>query len=138
MRKEKIISSRLSTTKAVVEFIKNQMVKGWEGEANQAKQAGVRIVTVRIGVVLGSGGALPRMLLPYKFYIGGPTGSGNQWFSWIHVQDLVQIIRFIAEHDTLEGPVNATAPQPLKMRDFCTVLSRVLGKPSWLSVGQFY
>lgn len=173
-RKDKILASRLGTTQAIVEFIKNQTIKpkvlinasaigfygpnqaeiltesspaghdflatvckAWEGEANQAKQYGVRVVPVRIGVVLGNGRALPRLLLPFKFYVGGHTGSGNQWFSWIHVQELVQIIRFLAEHDAIDGPVNATAPQPLKMRDFCTVLSRVLGKPSWLPVPAF-
>lgn len=170
-KKEKILNSRIETTRTIVETIKHIEAKpkvlisasaigfygpcrdeelnesspagqdflarvctAWEWEAYRAKHAGVRVVPVRIGVVLGKGGALQRMLPLFRFYIGGPSGNGNQWFSWVHINDLVKIIRFIAENESVHGPVNATAPQPLKMRDFCSVLGKVMGRPSWLPV----
>lgn len=71
-----------------------------------------RVVTIRTGVVLGNKGALNRMVIPFKFFIGGPLGTGNQWFPWIHIQDLTSMIRFIIENQELTGPINATAPSP--------------------------
>lgn len=93
-----------------------------------------RVVTIRIGVVLGNEGALNRMALPFKFYMGGPLGKGNQWLSWIHIQDLTSMITFIIEHQELTGPINAVTPNPERMRDFSKILGKVLNSPSWLPV----
>lgn len=109
-----------------------QVCRDWENEAYKVKSGLSRVVTIRIGVVLGSEGALNRMAMPFKFYIGGPMGTGNQWLSWIHIQDLTSMIRFAIEHQELTGPINATAPEPVRMRDFCKVLGEVLKRPSWL------
>ncbi|MFA4980567.1 MAG: TIGR01777 family oxidoreductase [Sphingobacterium sp.] len=111
-----------------------QVCRDWENEAYKVQKDLTRVVTIRIGVVLGSKGALNRMAMPFKFYIGGPLGTGNQWLSWIHIQDLTSMIRFVIEHQELTGPINATAPEPVTMRDFCKVLGEVLNRPSWLPV----
>ncbi|MEW6215734.1 MAG: TIGR01777 family oxidoreductase, partial [Nitrospirota bacterium] len=111
--------------------------KAWESEAYKAETLGVRVVTVRIGVVLGSGGALERMKIPFRFYVGCSIGRGNQWFSWIHINDLVKIVNFVIANEFISGPVNATAPHPLKMRDFCNVLGGVMGRPVWLQIPDF-
>lgn len=110
----------------------------WEAEAKKAEALGLRVVTVRIGVVLGEGGgALARMITPFKLFAGGPVGTGGQWFSWVHRDDVVGIIRFALEHENVRGSVNATGPEPLTMRDFSGTLGRVLGRPSWLPVPGF-
>ncbi|MBZ4654225.1 MAG: hypothetical protein JG781_1564 [Peptococcaceae bacterium] len=114
-----------------------QVCREWENEAYKVKNDVTRVVTIRIGVVLGNEGALNRMVMPFKFYMGGPLGKGNQWLSWIHIQDLTSMIRFIIEHQELTGPINATAPEPVRMRDFCKVLGEVLKRPSWLPVPEF-
>ncbi len=111
-----------------------RVCRDWENEAYKVQNGLTRVVTIRIGVVLGNEGALNRMAMPFKFYIGGPLGTGNQWLSWIHIQDLTSMIRFIIEHQELTGPVNTTAPDPVRMRDFCKVLGSVLKRPSWLPV----
>lgn len=111
-----------------------QVCLDWENEAYKVQSALTRVVTLRIGIVLGSEGALNRMVMPFKFYIGGPLGKGNQWLSWIHIQDLTRMIRFVIEHQELTGPVNATAPEPVRMRNFCNVLGDVLNRPCWLPV----
>jgi uncharacterized protein (TIGR01777 family) len=108
--------------------------RAWENEAMKADSLGVRAVTVRIGVVLGNGGALNRMVLPFKLFLGGLIGSGQQWLSWIHLDDLIEIIKFIIKEETISGPVNGTAPNPVKMGQFAAALGKVLGKPSWLPV----
>jgi len=111
-----------------------QACRDWENEAYKVQNGLTRVVTIRIGVVLGNEGALNRMAIPFKFYIGSPLGTGNQWLSWIHIQDLTSMIRFIIEHQELTGPINATAPNSVRMRDFCKVLGTVLKRPSWLPV----
>ncbi|MBP7332817.1 MAG: TIGR01777 family oxidoreductase [Firmicutes bacterium] len=111
-----------------------QVCRDWENEAYKVQSGLSRVATIRIGVVLGDEGALNRMAMPFKFYIGGPLGTGNQWLSWIHIQDLTNMIRFIIEHPELIGPINATAPEAVRMRDFCKVLGEVLRRPSWLPV----
>lgn len=111
-----------------------QVCREWENITNKVQSNLTRVVTIRIGVVLGNEGALNRMVRPFKFYIGGPLGTGNQWLSWIHIQDLTSMIRFIIENEELNGPINATAPESVRMRDFCKVLGGVLNRPSWLPV----
>jgi len=111
-----------------------QVCRDWENEAYKAQSDLTRVATIRIGVVLGREGALNRMITPFKFYIGGPLGTGNQWLSWIHITDLTRIIRFVVENHELTGPVNATAPVPVTMKEFSQVLGEVMNKPSWLPV----
>jgi len=94
----------------------------------------IRCVTLRFGVILArDGGALPRMLLPFRLLAGGPIGSGRQWLSWIHVDDAVAAIRFAMTHP-LSGPVHATAPEPVRNADFARLAGRVLHRPCWLPV----
>jgi len=111
-----------------------QVCRDWENEAYKVQSNFTRVVTIRIGVVLGKEGALNRMAMPFKFYIGGPLGKGNQWLSWIHIQDLSSMVRFIIEHQELTGPINAVTPNPVRMRDFSKILGKVLNRPSWLPV----
>ncbi|HHY27472.1 MAG TPA: TIGR01777 family protein [Desulfitobacterium dehalogenans] len=111
-----------------------QVCREWEQEAYKAQAPLTRVVTLRIGVVLGNEGALNRMAMPFKFYLGGPLGTGEQWLSWIHIQDLIGMIRFVIEHPGLSGPINAVTPNPVRMRDFSKTLGKVLNKPSWLPV----
>jgi uncharacterized protein len=110
------------------------LCQDWERQADLARALGMRVVKVRIGVVLGSqGGALPRMLPPFKAGLGGPIGSGKQWMSWIHVDDLAGLIRYAVENP-VQGPVNATAPNPVTNRDFTKVLGAALHRPAVVTV----
>ena len=109
-----------------------------EREALQAERYDVRVVRLRIGIVLGKdGGALSRMALPYRFFLGGPISPGDQWISWIHHQDLIGLIQWILAGQTISGPVNAVAPGATTMRDFSRILGQVLDRPSWLLVPKF-
>jgi NAD dependent epimerase/dehydratase family enzyme len=119
------------------DFLADVCVK-WEAEALKARDSGVRVVIIRIGGVLESdGGALSQMVIPFKFFVGGPIGSGKQWFSWIHRDDVVGIMKYALEHDTVSGPVNATAPKPVTNKEFSRALGKALSRPSWLSVPGF-
>ena len=107
----------------------------WEREAFRATDYGIRTVCLRIGMVLGKdGGALQKMLLPFKLFLGGPVGQGTQPVSWIHVEDLGRLIAAILRQPSYNGAVNAAAPHPVTMKEFCRQLGRALGKPSWLPV----
>jgi uncharacterized protein (TIGR01777 family) len=174
-RKERIMSSRINTTRALVESIRNTDNKPkvlisasaigyygphkdeivtedsppaadflakvcvvWEQEALKAKELGVRVVLIRIGGVLEiDGGALPQMVIPFRFFVGGPIGNGKQWFSWIHRDDVTGIIRYALENDSISGPLNATAPHPVTNREFSTALGKILHRPSCLAVPGF-
>lgn len=115
-----------------------ETTRDWENEASRAESLGLRVVYLRTGIVVGrDGGALAKMVPPFKFFIGGPLGSGKQWMSWIHVEDEVGLIIHLADNAQAAGPINATAPNPVTMRDFCRALGRVLGRPSWAPVPSF-
>jgi uncharacterized protein len=102
-----------------------------EGEATRAEELGLRVVALRTGVVLSpSGGALQRMLTPFRLCLGGRLGDGNQWFPWIHESDLAGIIVHCLENDTIAGPINGTAPGAVTNRDFTLTLGRVLKRPT--------
>ncbi len=114
-----------------------EVCRKWEDEANKVQNGLTRVVTIRIGIVLGSQGALARMAIPFKFYAGGPLGSGKQWLPWIHIHDLMAMLEFIIEHADITGPVNGTAPNPVNMNAFAKNLAEVLKRPSWLPVPAF-
>ncbi|MEH2046771.1 thylakoid membrane protein ThyD [Nostoc sp.] len=114
-----------------------QVCQAWEAEARKVKDAGVRLVILRFGIVLGNGGALGKMIPPFKLFAGGPIGSGRQWFSWIHVDDLVNLILQALTKPEIEGVYNATAPNPVRMADLSQTLGQVMNRPSWLPVPAF-
>lgn len=110
----------------------------WEASTQPVEEMGIRRVVIRSGMVLDPrAGALPRMLLPFKFFAGGPVGSGKQWYSWIHYYDTVNAIRFLMEHDQASGPFNLTAPNPLQNRDFVKVIGRVMKRPAFMPAPAF-
>ncbi len=114
------------------------LASDWEAEALKASEKGVRVVISRFGIVLGrAGGALQQMLTPFKWFVGGPLGSGLQWFSWIHVQDLVEAMLFLLGRSDLSGPFNFTSPNPVRNKDLSKTLGKVLGRPSWLPAPGF-
>lgn len=109
--------------------------RAWEDEARRARSLGVRVAWLRFGLVLGrDGGALAKMVPPFRAFIGGPLGSGRQWVSWIHRDDVAALIEWALAAEAAGGPVNATAPKPATMRDFCAALGRALRRPSWAPV----
>lgn len=115
-----------------------EVCQRWEEEATRAEELGLRVVRLRIGIVLDAGGgALGAMLLPFKLGIGGPLGSGRQWWSWIHRDDLVGIVRFALENERLTGVYNATAPEPVRQKDFAAVLGDVLHRPAFMPAPAF-
>jgi uncharacterized protein (TIGR01777 family) len=114
-----------------------EVCKVWEAEAQKVKDAGVRLVILRLGIVLGMGGAIAKMLTPFKLFAGGPIGTGKQWFSWIHREDVVNLIIQALTQSSMEGVFNATAPNPVRMAEFCNTLGQVMNRPSWLPVPAF-
>ena len=171
-QKEKIRSSRVESTKALVraisrakdkpKFLINASAVGyygprgdetitedsgpgndylsrvcvaWEEEARKAEAHGVRVTLVRTGIVLDKGkGALAKMVPPFKFFAGGPLGSGNQWMPWIHIEDQIGLLLFLLDNQSARGPFNATAPNPVTMAEFGKTLGEILNRPSWASV----
>jgi uncharacterized protein (TIGR01777 family) len=102
----------------------------WEHEARKAEEFGVRVVCLRNGLVLGKGGGLEKMLLPFKFGVGGRIGDGKQWMAWIHVADVIGLIEFAISSPQLKGAVNATAPNPVTNAEFTRELAGVLHRPA--------
>jgi uncharacterized protein len=114
------------------------LVQAWEAAAQPAADAGIRTAFLRSGPVLsGTGGILPRMALPFRFFVGGRLGSGRQWMSWISIEDEVRIIRFLIERGDLSGPVNATAPAPVTNAEFAGALGAALRRPALVPVPAF-
>jgi uncharacterized protein (TIGR01777 family) len=110
----------------------------WERAAQAAQGFGVRVVRLRIGLVLArDGGALAKMLPPFRWGLGGPLGSGRQWVSWIHRDDLINLFRWALEDSRVAGILNATAPNPVTMREFAKTLGRVLHRPAMAPVPAF-
>jgi len=113
------------------DFLAGVVVK-WEASARGAEQLGVRVALIRTGIVLGKGGgALPRLLLPFKLFVGGTMGPPGQWVSWIHLEDEIGLIVMALDSPAAAGPVNATAPNPVTMRDFSRAMGRALHRPTW-------
>jgi len=115
-----------------------QVVIGWEREARSAEQFGVRGVPLRFGAVLGrGGGALKKILLPFRLGLGGRLGSGQQWMSWIHLDDLIALIGFAIESAQCTGAMNAVAPHPVTNAEFTHDLARALHRPAIFPVPEF-
>jgi uncharacterized protein (TIGR01777 family) len=105
----------------------------WERSTQPVGRLGVRHVVIRTGVVLSAeGGALPRLMLPFRSFLGGSMGRGRQRVSWIHISDEIRAIRFVLENEAASGPYNLAAPNPLTNGQFARVLGRVMGRPAWL------
>ncbi len=112
--------------------------RDWEAATEPAKQAGVRVVLARLGVVLArEGGALARMLPLFRYGLGGRLGNGRQYMSWISLDDAIGAIRFLVENDSLSGPVNIVSPHPATNREFTKTLGRALRRPTFLPVPAF-
>jgi len=113
----------------------SQLAVEWEAVTRPIEALGVRRAVIRTGVVLAKeGGALPKMALPFRFFVGGPVGSGRQNFPWIHIADVVAAIRFLIDHQDAYGPFNLTAPEALANAEFSRALGRAMRRPAWLPV----
>lgn len=111
----------------------SSVTREWEAEALKAQRFGARVLLCRFGIVLGSGGgALAKMLPLFKWYLGAPIGSGRQWVSWIHEQDLVNIYLFLMEANDFSGPVNFTAPHPVRNSEMTRLLGEALKRPTFM------
>jgi uncharacterized protein len=120
----------------------SEVASAWEREAREAEKLGTRVVCLRIGTVLGAlqhkpGGALAKMLLPFRLGIGGRIGPGTQWMSWIHLEDLCSLILFALPESTLRGAFNAVSPHPVTNADFTRAFARALHRPALLPVPAF-
>ena len=112
-----------------------EVCQAWEHEAQRAEALGVRVVRLRMGLVLGpGGGALAKMVPPFRAFIGGPLGHGRQWISWVHRDDVIGLIEWALTHPNVSGALNATAPNPVTMQGLCRELGRALHRPSWAPV----
>jgi uncharacterized protein (TIGR01777 family) len=110
-----------------------QLCEDWEAEARRLEREHVRLVILRTGTVLErTGGALPRMMTPFRFFVGGPLGSGRQYISWIHRLDWVEVVRWIVQTPEVTGVINATAPHPVTSRQFARALGRAIHRPALL------
>lgn len=173
--KERILSSRLHTTRAITQAIAEASRKPsvlvsvsavgyyghvesgdvfethppgndflarvclqWEQESRKAEAYGVRVVNPRFGIILAKdGGALKKLLPPFYLFIGGPLGSGSQWFPWIHRSDVMDVLLFLLQNRQLSGPVNVGSPNPVTMKEFCRALGKAMHRPSWAPVPSF-
>jgi len=171
-QKQRILSSRLDTTKALIAYFaridrkpdvfisgsaigyygtgktnepidetgsgddsfSSQICREWETIALEAEPLGIRTCLLRTGIVLGKGGALGKMLGPFKLGGGGKLGQGTQWMSWIHINDLIGIILYCLEQGDVQGPVNGTAPNPVTNQQFTKALGKVLNRPTFFSM----
>jgi uncharacterized protein len=125
------------TSPAGTDFLA-EVCTAWETAAQAVTASGTRLVILRMGIVLGeNGGALGKMLAPFSAFVGGPIGSGKQWFSWIHRDDVVKLIITAITDTQMQGVYNATAPNPVTMQDFAQTLGTVMSRPSWLPVPNF-
>jgi hypothetical protein len=109
-----------------------------EAMAARVERSGTRYVAIRSGLVLArEGGVLPKLIMPYRFFLGGTPGRGRQWFSWISLEDEIRAIRFLMENQNLSGAFNLAAPNPVTMGEFSRTLGQVLGRPAWTMVPAF-
>ena len=110
----------------------------WENEALKGEEKGIRVVVTRFGIVFGKdGGAMKKMVPAFRYFAGGPIGSGRQWFPWIHMDDLLSALMLVIENTEIKGPVNFCSPQPIRNRDLAKTLGRILHRPSFISTPGF-
>jgi uncharacterized protein (TIGR01777 family) len=110
----------------------------WEPSTMPVEEMGVRRIVARTGVVLSTrGGALPRLLLPFRLFAGGPMGSGDQWYSWIHLQDQARALRFLIDTEEASGAYNLTAPNPATNGELAKLIGRIMGRPAFVPVPGF-
>src|SRR5262249_35118278 len=114
-----------------------QVAAAWEREAEAAEPLGGRVVRLRTGMVLGRGGALARMLLPFRLGLGGRLGNGHQWLSWIHLDDLIRLVTFLLRESTVRGAFNIVSPHPVTNAEFTRALARAVRRPAILPVPAF-
>ena len=115
-----------------------RLSQDWESEARKAEEIGIRTSVCRFGVVMGGGGgALEQMIRPFKLFTGGPIGNGKQWFSWIHMTDLLEAIRFLLERSDIHGVFNFCAPNPLRNQEVAEILGKLLHRPAILPTPAF-
>jgi hypothetical protein len=115
-----------------------RLCQRWEASTASVEAMGVRHVVIRTGIYLSpEGGALHRLVLPIRLFVGGPFGRGEQWYAWIHPKDEVNAIRFLIENEGARGVFNLTAPSPVRNKEFGKALARVLRRPFWLPVPGF-
>jgi len=109
------------------------LVHEWESTALKAEASGVRVVLLRFGAVLGKNGWTLKQMVPiFKYCLGAPLGSGKQWFSWIHEKDLASIYQYVLERDDISGPINCTAPNPVRNKELTRITGEVMGKPTFM------
>jgi uncharacterized protein (TIGR01777 family) len=114
------------------------LCEDWEAEAVKAEREGLRVVTIRTGLVIErSGGALAKMMTPFRFFAGGPVGSGRQYMSWVHRLDWIEMVRWIVQTPEASGPFNVTAPHPVTNRQFARALGRSLKRPALVPTPAF-
>lgn len=114
------------------------LARDWEVEALRAQTKGARVILTRFGIVLGrNGGALGQMIPLFKYFLGGPLGSGKQWFSWVHMADLAQAFIFLLAHKEISGAVNLCSPNPVRNKDLGKAIGKVLHRPSFLPAPGF-
>jgi uncharacterized protein (TIGR01777 family) len=110
----------------------------WEKEALQASAKGDRVAVMRFGVILGKkGGALAKMIPAFKSFLGGPLGSGKQWFPWMHIDDLIAAIEFVIKHQEIRGPLNFCSPNPVRNRDLVKTIGDILNRPTFMPAPAF-
>jgi len=120
------------------ECFASELCQQWEATALKAEQFGTRVCLVRTGIVLAAhGGALKRMLLPFKMGLGGRIGSGEQWFAWVHLQDMLSLLLFLLDNENIRGAVNATAPHPVTNGTFSKQLAGALNRPALFPMPEF-
>ena len=125
--------TQLTETSPRVDDFLAKLAEKWESEAMAAEAKGTRVVLMRFGIILGAeGGAIPKMLPAFRLGLGGPLGSGEQWFPWLHVEDLYQGVRFLKGKTEIRGPVNFTAPEPIRQAEMAKLLGRLLKRPAFL------
>ncbi|WP_428033621.1 TIGR01777 family oxidoreductase [Amphritea sp.] len=118
----------------IIDDYTHRLCKRWESEALKAQSMGVRVCLIRTGVVLGDGGALAKLLPAFKLGLGGPVARGDQWMSWIHMDDQIEVISMMLTHPEFHGAYNLTAPEAVTNNTFSKTLAGVLSRPCWLRV----
>lgn len=130
--------TELTESSAIGSDFLSEVAKDWEAEAMAAETKGVRVAIARFGIVLGrGGGALQKMIPAFRSFMGGPLGSGRQWFPWIHMDDMVAALEFLGTGAELTGPVNVCAPQPVRNSQMAEALGRALGRPAKMAAPAF-